>query len=77
MRSALALEMPSNDNPGGGAKPWATSWALTYSKVEELVSEHVEANEGSPESEKELLAPQWTDFLGVAMSLMPPRAEFV
>ena len=70
MRSALALEIPSNDNPGGGAKPWDTNWALTYSKVDELVSEQVEAKEGSsPASEKELLLPQWTDFLGVAMSL--------
>ena len=70
MRSALALEIPSNDNPGEGAKPWATSWALTYSKVDELVSEQVEAKEGSsPASEKELFLPQWTDFLGVAMSL--------
>jgi hypothetical protein len=34
------------------------------------VSEQVEAKEGSsPASEKELLLPQWTDFLGVAMSL--------
>jgi hypothetical protein len=65
-------ERPSRDRPGEETKPWATSWELTYSRLEEEMYDSVELDGESKRVGERAFVFQWMPLGGVA-AMVPPR----